>query len=353
MSGEMTKDSLSTISSIAPEVQELIERRYTVLQAVNSAQPIGRRPLADRLGWPERTVRTEIDFLRHSGFLDSLTTGVTVSSTGMEVLEELKEIIRDLRGLMDLESKLAERLKLTRVYVVPGDSDTTESVKEEMARIAAQHLLSVLRPGDTLAVSGGSTVAKVADHLPQNRQPYDLMVVPTGGGLGDTLEIEANTVAARVARNLGANYRLLHMPDDLDEEAVTILSAEPSIKELFTLIRSARIVVQGIGTLEVVARRRRFTNEHTARLSAAGAVGETLGCYFDIGGNLVYSTSSVGLRLRDLENVEQVVAVAGGHSKAEAMLAVLSTHYQDVLVTDEAAARAVLSLLENTGLRTA
>lgn len=336
---------LTVLRKIAPEISELVERRHAVLQSVTFAQPIGRRALASRLGWPERMVRKEIDFLREAGLLDSDAAGMEVSPTGEQVLDELKEIIRALHGLVAIEEELARRLNLKKVIVVAGDSDDDETVKKEIALKTAEFLDSVLQSGDVLAVTGGTTLAEVARSLPSAAGPRDVTVVPARGGLGEEVELQANTVAAAIAQRLGGSYRLLHVPDDLGDEAIHTISMEPKIKELIDLIRSARIVLHGIGTAEEMARRRSLPEEHVAVLNARRAVGEAFGYYFDRSGNIVFTTSSVGMRFEDLGGAELVVAVGGGRSKAEAALAVLFSHHQDVYITDEGAAREMLRRL--------
>jgi len=345
------KHQLSVLRKIAPEIGELIERRHAVLQSVQFVQPIGRRALAARLGWPERMVRKEIDFLKECGLLQSDSSGMAVSPSGEHVLEELKEIIREFHGLAELEAELARRLHLKRVYVVPGDCDTDETVKKEIALATAHFLQQELAPGDVLAVTGGTTLAEVARSLPASNEGRDVVVVPARGGLGEEVELQANTVAAAIANRLGATYRLLHVPDDLGHEAMNTISMEPKIKELIDLIRSSRIVLHGIGTAEEMARRRGLPQEHVRILAERHAVGEAFGYYFDREGRIVFTTSSVGLRLEDLANVELVVAVGGGKSKAEAALAVLSTQHQDVYITDEGAAREMLRHLDERASR--
>jgi central glycolytic genes regulator len=46
-----------------------------------------------------------------------------------------------------------------------------------------------------------------------------------------------------------------------------------------------------------------------------------------------------------LADIGLVIAVAGGQSKAEAIIAVTNAGGQDVLVTDEAAAKAIQSII--------
>ncbi|MGL5514447.1 MAG: sugar-binding domain-containing protein, partial [Sporomusa sp.] len=96
-----------------------------------------------------------------------------------------------------------------------------------------------------------------------------------------------------------------------------------------------------------MAERRGMSAETIAEIERRQAVGEALGQYCALPGEIVYVTSSIGLRLDDLAGIDKVIAVAGGSAKAKAILAVAGTGGQDVLVTDEAAAKAI-QLLINT-----
>ena len=48
------------------------------------------------------------------------------------------------------------------------------------------------------------------------------------------------------------------------------------------------------------------------------------------------------MNVKDLKNIDKVIAVAAGKEKAEAIIAAVSPDYQDVLITDEKAAREIL-----------
>lgn len=339
----MSRDALSVVRAVAPELTEVLKRRYAVLEAIDDSESIGRRALAQRLGWPERTARSETDILRDLGLIEHSGAGMEISAAGIVLLHDLKLVVDELHGLSDLEAELARTFNLQRAHVVPGDSDRDVHARSALARAAGEALVGILRSNDVVAVSGGSTMAEVARQVSSPEEMASVTVVPTGGGLGDRLEIEANAVAAQLAGSLGARYRLLHLRDDLNESTVeALLNAQPIIRDIFALIRSARVVVQGVGALESVAARRRMPKEATDELAERGAVGETLGYFYDINGQVVRSTSSVGLRLEDLGGVEQVLVVAGGESKTDALVGLLVTRMQHTLVTDEAAARAIV-----------
>lgn len=339
-------DQLAILRRIAPEILDVVEKRYTVLQTIYHLQPIGRRALASRLEWPERMVRKEIDFLRSAGLVNSASGGMEVADGGSRILQGLKEMNRELRGLADLELELARRLRLRRVIIVSGDSDVEETVKKEIAEATARYLDHTLVDGDVVAVTGGTTLAEAALSLPNASTPRQVTVVPARGGLGEEVELQANTVAANIAQALGGTYRLLHVPDDLGSEALLTIAEEPKIKEMLDLIRSARIVLHGIGTAEEMARRRGMSTDNIDKLRQREAVGEAFGYYFNRAGEIVYASSSVGLGYEDLGNAGEVIAVGGGRSKAKAALAALISHHQDIWITDEGAARAMLEELE-------
>jgi central glycolytic genes regulator len=160
------------------------------------------------------------------------------------------------------------------------------------------------------------------------------------------VEYQANTIAAVMATKLGGRYRLLHIPDGVGEEALEVLTArDTNVGEVAQMIRQADILLYGIGQAEAMARRRGLDSATMDRLTALGAVGEALGHYCTLSGKIVYATSSVGLRLDDLANVKHVIAVAGGRQKAEAILAVTAAGGQHLLVTDEAAAKAIQEII--------
>lgn len=329
---------------IVPETAPLVLSRYQILRAVRFLQPIGRRALAEQLHLQERKIRNEIDFLREQKLLVCTPSGMEVTPDGEALLLEMEDYIREIQGLSLLEQRITELYGVRKVIVAPGDADQDESVKKDLARETAEYLGENLKDGSILAVSGGTTLAEVAGVLSPLSTKSNITVIPARGGLGEEVEIQANAVAANIAKGLGASYRLLHVPDDLRQKTMQSIAGEPKIKELLEMLRQANMVLHGIGTAEEMARRRGMPPEKIAELLNKGAVGETFGYYFAIDGTVVHSTSSVGLQLSELGLIKQVVAVAGGRGKSAAVKAVLSNAPRHTLIIDEGAAR---GLIEN------
>ncbi|MEG1345969.1 MAG: sugar-binding domain-containing protein, partial [Acidaminococcaceae bacterium] len=70
-----------------------------------------------------------------------------------------------------------------------------------------------------------------------------------------------------------------------------------------------------------------------------------IGQYCDIDGKVIYVSNNAGLMMNDLVRIGTVIGVGGGKSKAAAILSVIRASRQDILVTDEAAARDMVQML--------
>ncbi|GAX90778.1 sugar-binding transcriptional regulator [Effusibacillus lacus] len=337
------KELLAIQQKLIPDLLQEMKRRYRILQQINLAQPIGRRSLAQSLGTTERILRTEVDFLKEQGLIFAEATGMSLTDAGKQVLYSLDEVIREIEGFKDLEQRLSKLLKVSCVIIVPGDSQTDPLVKREMGYVAGQVIKERLQDG-VIAVTGGTTVAMIAQMLPKVQSGFQIEVLPARGGVGENVEVQANTIAALFANKLGGTYRMLHVPDNISEEAYHLLLEEPYTQEYITRIQKTRMLIHGIGQAITMASRRGASADVVSLLEEKGAKGEALGYYFAADGQVVHAMNSIGLRMNDLERVETIMAVAGGADKAEAVLAVARGSRQDVLVTDEACAEAILKM---------
>lgn len=340
-------ERIDLLKKIVPEISSLLEKRYALLRVVRYNQPIGRRLLAEQLEWGERLVRNEVDFLKNQQLLLSDAAGLSLTEECEGILPQLAELVHAFRGLAFLENILQNKIGLSKVWVVPGDIDKNQFDMRELGKTAGRYLLETVREGWVLAVSGGMTMAEVARQIPQGTEKRKILVVPARGGLGGVVEIQSNTIAAKIATALGGSYRLLYVPDNIPEEALENFTQDHKIAETINLAKNANLLMHGIGVPKVMAARRDL--DWQALLSRANKlpVGEAFGHYFAADGSVALTTPSVGPRLEELAKFKQVVAVAGGKSKAQAILAVLRSGFVKVLITDQGAAEAMREILED------
>ena len=337
------REILRIQKQLIPDLIEVLRKRHSILHHMMMLGSAGRRTLAASLAISERVLRAETDFLKEQGLLYVDSSGMSLTPAGRDLLEAMEPIVKEAFGLSEMEEKIRERYALKSVTIVPGDSDVSMLTKKELGRAGSAALRKVAAPGDIIAVTGGSTMAEIANWLNAATALKGSCFVPARGGLGESLELQANTIASTMAKKTGAAYRLLHVPDHLGEEAYQSLMQEPNVREVVTVIRNARIVVHGIGDAVRMAERRKMDTDTIASLRTEGALAEAFGYYFNQSGQVVHKMPTVGLRLEDIQETETVIAVAGGHTKGEAIASVIRFGHEDILVTDEAAAKVMLS----------
>ena len=336
------KAVLDLQKQLLPDVLDIIKKRYQILHHVMAYRTVGRRTLAVSLHMTERVLRAEVDFLKEMGLLQVESFGIKVTAAGKKLLDEMEPMMKEMSGLARYEEQLQQRFGISQAIVVHGDSDESPYVKQELGRMAALALRKSVQKETVIAVTGGSTISEVAHQLASSTALKGSTFVPARGGLGESVEFQANTVASVMARKVGGQHRLLHVPDHLSEEAYQTLIQEPNIQEVVQVIRSARIVIHGIGEAKIMAKRRKAAPEMVNALLEEGALGEALGYYFDRNGSVVNRMPTVGLRLEDLPYVDRVIAVAGGSSKGESIASVLRYGCVSIFITDEGAAKKIL-----------
>lgn len=331
------------MEKLAPEAIQILRERYDLLRHIKSNQPVGRRQLCRLTSLSERTVRSETDYLKNRGYLQVGAAGIVISEAGEALLVEAEKTMAGFFSLYSMAERLQSLYHLREVHIVPGDSSFNSAVKQSLGRVAAEILHDQLGPNSVVAVAGGSTLAEVAAAMPEDHHWPQVCIVPARGGLDEDMELQAGTIAAVIARQLGAQYRLLHIPDHLEAEAVEMLMKNSYIREVISTIKSSDILIHGIGSALQMAQRRDLDPERIKVLRERSAVGEALRYYYDRNGKVVAETTGIGLEQTDLSNIKTIIAVAGGLDKVEAIRAVLQNGCQHILVTDEAAARGILN----------
>ncbi len=338
----MMRELLDLQQIIVPEMLTLMEKRYYILRNVLVWQPIGRRLLAGKLQIGERIVRKEISFLQKQDLLEVNAGGMLVTPKGKEVIHQLKESIYQLRGIRHLQEALQQKLGLKKIIVVSGNLEEEEFVLNDLGKVAAVLVQQTLESGMVLGVTGGSTMAAVADNLSPIRKFEDIIVVPARGGFGREVEKQANTVVSQIARKLGAKYFLLHASDNLSKEALKSVLNDPAIKKVIDTIKTTQCLVFGIGRADEMAVRREFSKEKIDVLAKQRAVAESFGYYFTRDGSIVHEIETLGINFSDFIKIKNTIGVAGGAKKAEAIYTIAKLKPQMMLVTDEAAAMEIM-----------
>lgn len=329
---------------LLPDLLQVMHKRHSILRSIGYMQPVGRRSLAASLGLTERVLRSEVDFLKDQNLLTINNVGMSLTSEGKNLLEDLEGLMRKLKGIDVMELELKHQLGIKKVVIVPGDSDLSPMVKSDLGKACANWMKHLLSGENIIAVTGGSTMAAVAEGLTPEYGQKELLFVPARGGIGEDVHNQANTICSIMAQNTLSKHRVFYVPDQVSTEIYESLIKEPGIHEILNLINSASIVLHGIGDAITMAKRRKTSLEVMGLLKMDHAVGEAFGYYFNEAGDIVHKVTTIGMQLEDLKKIPNIIAVAGGASKAKAIKAYMKqAPAETVLITDEGVAKQLTS----------
>lgn len=337
-------DLIELEKKIVPEIFDLMDIRYNILRSIYYNQPIGRRGLAQQLNIGERAVRTEVNILKKQGLLTIESMGMYITEDGKRIIEELKDIMYQLKGISELEKKLEQILKVEKVIIVPGNSDENKLVLKDMGKTGSMHLKKLINKDYIIGITGGGTMAQLAEEMDEGKVADNVLVTPARGGLGKDVESQSNSIAAKLAKKIYGDYRLLHIPDNIDKVTLDAVLKIPDVKEILELIQKMNILIFGIGRADTMAERRQLPEDTIEDLIENGAVAEAFGHYFNIEGKDIWESLTVGLSLQGFQKTEQVIGVAGGEDKAEAIISVASLRENMTIITDEGAAKKIIEI---------
>lgn len=340
----MQELSWSTIRRIADKQAEEIAHRALMMERIQAAEPIGRRSLADALALPEREVRKAADALKAEGLITLTASGMQLTPAGRALMPDILALCQIFSGLHQVEDALKLALGLPDVTVVPGNSDQDAHVLRSLGQAVAAVVRRYVKDGMILAVSGGGTMTAAARAMEPVAQ--GLMVVPARGGFGSLAETQADGVASEMARRMGAGCRLMHLPEGMDQETLSKAAKLPGVAETLRMMRSADMIIFGVGRADETAEKRGFDADQVRLIEQNKAVGEVLGDFINVEGQVVFRSATLSADLlADKPDATRIVA-ASGSRKALAILAAVRSHPPHALVLDEGAARGMLKLIK-------
>lgn len=338
------KNLLKIQQKLIPEVIEIMTKRYLVLREISLSGPIGRRALANNLQNSERIIRTETELLKQQGLIDVASKGMTITQEGQQLLKDLKDAMRDVIGINQLQEEIRQYLGIKKVILIPGSYDNNHSLIKDIGSQAAKYFLEIIKDNDIVSIAGGSTMLEFARSIKSDKKYNSITVVPARGSMGLDVETQSNNVVAEVSKNIHSNYKLLNVPDQLCEESIKMLTQEPEIKSTLELIDNSDVLVFGVGRADEMVERRKLSDEIAKNIMDKKAVGEAFGHYFNKKGEIVYKLNTVGMDMESFKNKRETIAVFAGRKKAEAFIPISKINKNIVLITDEESAKEILKL---------
>lgn len=257
--------------------------------------------------------------------------------------------INDPNNISDkLSIALKNKYNLNRVIIGYSPLNDNNQIKKYIGRMAAKYLNSIVKDGDIIGVSWGTTMYEVAINL-TSKSVKEVQVVQLKGGLSCT---NINTYASEInqlfTNAFYANGKSLPLPVIFDNpELKKNTEKDRYINEIMKMGKEANIAIFSIGTVKddaLLFRLGYFSDEEKKRIQKT-AVGDICSRFFDANGKICdekINARTVGIELEELIKKDQRILVAGGERKLDALHVALNAKIANILVTDQFTAKLLL-----------
>jgi deoxyribonucleoside regulator len=250
-----------------------------------------------------------------------------------------------------IESLLQKAFGLREAIVVRQIEGLNDALTiESVARAAGGFLASIKPQPDLVGVSWGHTMAAVAQWLPTAWNSDVHVVLVNGATTRRSTPYQATNVAERFAEAApNGHATLLPVPAIVGKSSTReVLEEDPVIAEVLDLARRAQVVCFSMGALSansVLVTSGYLEISDVERLADAGAVGDILGRFVNVRGEIVdreLDARTIGLRPEALRDIPWAIGISAGAAKHAVVLSCLEAGYLKVLITDEATANYAL-----------
>lgn len=240
---------------------------------------------------------------------------------------------------LDMETELKRRFAL-RQALLAGDQDSEEADRSLVGEAAANYLSMHLRAGSVVALGMGRNVAAVASSAARDTTIDCTFVTAIGGSADIAPGLNSGDICRQFAASFGARSEILYAPAYAGTRELrdSLLGVE-GISRIKRLAAEAQIAIVGIGDARpesAVVQLGWFAPDDMREMTAAGAVGDILGHFFDREGKAIVPGMServVGVSADELRRIPCVIGVAAEDGKAESLLGALRSGILDVLAT--------------------
>jgi len=238
------------------------------------------------------------------------------------------------------ERQLVKKYNLKDVFVVPAPT-TIEKTNTNLAKAAALYINDRLNEKDLINIGYGDTSSHLLNNLATMAEKPISCISLTGGVSYYLPDTRSNV--------FNANLHLIPAPLLASSlEMAKAIREESSVNDIFRMATIANFTVLGIGGLHeksTIFKTGTLNQNDMIYLKMKGAVGDILSHFIDKNGDLVENPIEdrlIGISLDTLKTFENVIGVAAGETKVEAIKAVLKGQYLNVLITDAFTAEKLL-----------
>lgn len=243
----------------------------------------------------------------------------------------------------ELERRLHQEFATKNLYVIK-ETDNTSTQEKIISSFAATQIQAAIKPGTTIGITWGETVADVITEFKQSVQPDITFTQFTG----ENMKYRSQAGSMRMVQNAAAKYNAPYyiIPAPLyivDQQVRQQLVNEPAMERVFNVANQMDLIVCGLGTLpsiDSIQPWRDHKEQIFPQVDLDQIAGMAYGRPFDINGNFLNLTNDTtfSIPLGTILQVPRRFGIIKRKSKYKAALGALRGGlFTDVVITESIA----------------
>lgn len=250
----------------------------------------------------------------------------------------------------EIENKFISKFPIKKAIIASTYSENIDVTMIAIAEEAIKYFNKVFKPTDKIGIGWGSTLYKISQEFKSNKIYPEIKFIPlAGGSLELDKEFQTNHISFMFTEKLQGESLQLMAPFYLKslKEYNTIIN-NVEVKKIISMWGELSKAIIGIGnnfSKTPLIKLGAFSKVELTKLLNYRQVGDILTQYFNLKGEfceLPIYKQLINFPVKSLEEVEEVIAVAGGISKKYSIIGALRSGLIDTIILDSFTAQEII-----------
>lgn len=267
--------------------------------------------IAKRLAMTRQKVNKIIGSLVDLGIVEIQINGLTEDFTELEYLIE-------------------KHFNLTCVSVINSDDFFPK---------AAERLNSFFESNQTIGLSWGETLGATVNMINHRRLKNSNVIQLAGGMNSKSTFVRPDEITRMLASKLGCKFHLLYAPAFVHSiELKEAIINEESVKTTFNYMKGCDLAILGVGNLRAestLGKEGFIPTDLLNDMLAEGCVGDVAMLPFKKDGTWYETGNIIGIDVETLKSISNVVILAKGAAKTEAVIGAINTGCINTIIIDK------------------
>ncbi len=249
-----------------------------------------------------------------------------------------------------IEEKIVSHFPVKNACVIGHPQSGKDQLLKALAEKASEYINQTFKPDDSIGVGWGSTIYQLARDFKTDKEYNNISFVPlVGGSFKFQKEFQTNTISLIFSEKFnGKGYSLMAPFCAESKKEYEMFINNNDVKKVMEMWRNLDRILIGIGSnfsRTPLLKMEKIKEKELTELLNFKQVGDMLTHYFNLDGDfcdLGIHDRLINFPLDYFENVNEVIAVAGGEEKKDSLIGALRTEKVDTIILDQKTAEKIV-----------